>query len=107
MNNIFLTYFSSLLPLSFLLLSFHPQTVDVAYGGEQGFNQAIELSAETLGSVKLVQEKKLIQKWFDEIAQDTGKYCFSIKDTLNALDQGACEVLIVWDQLDADRLVKE
>jgi len=79
--------------------------VDVAYGGEQGFNQAIELSAETLGSVKLVQEKKLIQKWFDEIAQDTGKYCFSIKDTLNALDQGACEVLIVWDQLDADRLV--
>lgn len=81
--------------------------MDVAYGGEQGFNQAIELSAETLGSVKLVQEKKLIQKWFDEIAQDTGKYCFSIKDTLNALDQGACEVLIVWDQLDADRLVKE
>lgn len=81
------------------------KTVDVAYGGEQGFNQAIELSAETLGSVKLVQEKKLIQKWFDEIAQDTGKYCFSIKDTLNALDQGACEVLIVWDQLDADRLV--
>lgn len=29
--------------------------VDVSYGGEAGFNQAIELSAETLGSVKLVQ----------------------------------------------------
>ncbi|CAN0533070.1 unnamed protein product, partial [Scytosiphon promiscuus] len=25
--------------------------VDVSYGGEAGFNQAIELSAETLGSV--------------------------------------------------------
>ena len=45
--------------------------MDVSYGGEAGFNQAIELSAETLGSVKLVQEKKLIQKWFDEIAQVT------------------------------------
>ena len=41
------------------------KTVDVSYGGESGFNQAIELSAETLGSVKLVQEKRLIQKYFD------------------------------------------
>ena len=48
--------------------------VDVSYGGEIGFNQAIELSAETLGSVKLVQEKRLLQKFFDEISQDTGKY---------------------------------
>lgn len=37
------------------------KTVDVSYGGEAGFNQAIELAAETLGSVKLIQEKKLLQ----------------------------------------------
>ena len=36
---------------------------------------------------------------------DTGKYCFMIKDTLAALEQGAVETLICWDQLDADRLV--
>jgi hypothetical protein len=35
--------------------------VDVSYGGENGFNQAIELSTEALGSVKLIQEKKLLQ----------------------------------------------
>jgi hypothetical protein len=34
--------------------------VDVSYGGENGFNQAIELAAETLGDVKFIQEKKLI-----------------------------------------------
>jgi len=45
------------------------KTVDVSYGGENGFNQAIELAAETLGSVKLVQEKKLLQRYFDEISQ--------------------------------------
>eukprot|EP00944_MAST-04C_sp_MAST-4C-sp1_P013554 g13554.t1 len=33
--------------------------VDVSYGGENGFNQAIELSAEALRNVKFVQEKKL------------------------------------------------
>lgn len=36
--------------------------VDVSYGGENGFNQAIELSADALSNVKFVQEKKLIQK---------------------------------------------
>ena len=50
------------------------RVVDVSYGGENGFNQAIELSAESLSNVKFVQEKKLIQHYFDEISQDTGKY---------------------------------
>ena len=36
--------------------------VDVSYGGENGFNQAIELSTEVLGNVKFIQEKKLIGK---------------------------------------------
>lgn len=34
--------------------------VDISYGGENGFNQAIELSAEVLSNVKFIQEKKLI-----------------------------------------------
>lgn len=34
--------------------------VDVSYGGENGFNQAIELAAESLQNVKFIQEKKLI-----------------------------------------------
>lgn len=46
--------------------------MDVSYGGENGFNQAIELAAETLGSVKLIQEKRLLQKYFDEISQVGG-----------------------------------
>ncbi|KAL1410910.1 translation termination factor eRF1 [Vanrija albida] len=79
------------------------KVVDVSYGGENGFNQAIELAADSLANVKFVQEKKLIQKYFDEIALDTGKYCFGIVDTLKALDMGAVETLIVWEQLDTIR----
>lgn len=79
--------------------------VDVSYGGENGFNQAIELSADTLGSVKLMKEKKLLQKYMDEISQDTGKYCFMVEDTLKALDLGAVEDLIVWENLEINRFV--
>ena len=77
--------------------------VDVSYGGENGFNQAIELSAETLANVKFVQEKKLLNQYFDEISQDTGKFCYGIEDTLKALDLGACETLIVYENLNIIR----
>ncbi|KAG4927485.1 hypothetical protein JHK85_053971 [Glycine max] len=51
--------------------------VDVSYGGENGFNQAIELSAEMLSNV----------------------------NTLKALEMGAVGTLIVWENLDINRYV--
>jgi len=77
--------------------------VDVSYGGENGFNQAIELAAECLANVKFIQEKRLIARYFEEISQDTGKYCFGVADTLKALDCGAVETLICWENLDIVR----
>ena len=80
------------------------KTVDVSYGMDPGFNQAIELSAESLANVKLVQEKKLLQRYFDEISQDTGKYCFMVQDTLQALEMSAVETIIVWENLAVNRI---
>jgi len=79
--------------------------VDVSYGGESGFNQAIELSAEELRNVKFVQEKKVISKFFEEVSLDTQKYSFGIEDTLHALDMGAAETLIIWENLPHTRFV--
>ncbi|CAB3977128.1 eukaryotic peptide chain release factor subunit 1 [Paramuricea clavata] len=79
--------------------------VDVSYGGENGFNQAIELASEVLANVKFIQEKKLIGKYFDEISQDTGKFCFGVDDTLKALEMGAVNILIVWENLEIQRFV--
>lgn len=81
------------------------KVVDVSYGGENGFNQAIELAAETLSSVKFIQEKKLIGKYFEEISQDSGKICYGVEDTLKALELGAAETLIVFENLDVTRWV--
>ncbi|KAA8910743.1 hypothetical protein TRICI_004055 [Trichomonascus ciferrii] len=81
------------------------KVVDVSYGGENGFNQAIELSAETLSNVKFIQEKKLINAYFEEISQDSGKFCFGIDDTLKALDLGAAETVIVHESLEVIRYV--
>jgi peptide chain release factor subunit 1 len=79
------------------------KVVDVSYGGENGFNQAIELAGETLSNVKFIQEKKLISKYFEEISQDTGKICYGVEDTLKAMELGAAETLIVFENLDVTR----
>ncbi|KAH3683229.1 hypothetical protein WICPIJ_005805 [Wickerhamomyces pijperi] len=79
--------------------------VDISYGGENGFNQAIELSAEALANVKFIQEKKLITSFFDEISQDTGKFCYGVSDTLKALEAGSCETVIVYENMDITRYV--
>lgn len=79
--------------------------VDVSYGGENGFNQAIELSQEALANVKFVAEKKLLGKYMQEIAKDTGRYCFGLTDVLRALEMGAVETTIIWDNLDTIRYV--
>jgi peptide chain release factor subunit 1 len=55
--------------------------------------------------VTRVQEKKVINRFFDEIAQDTGKYCYGVEDTLRALELGAVETLICWEDLDIQRFV--
>ena len=49
-----------------------PQVVsreDISYGGEAGFNQAIELCSDTLKNVKFIQEKRLVSKFLEEVQQ--------------------------------------
>uniref|UniRef100_A0A914QU80 Eukaryotic peptide chain release factor subunit 1 n=1 Tax=Panagrolaimus davidi TaxID=227884 RepID=A0A914QU80_9BILA len=78
--------------------------VDISYGGENGFKQAIELSTDTLLNVKFIREKNIIDTFFKEIAHDSGKYVFGIQNTLQSLESGAVETLICWENLDITRL---
>merc|ERR1712070_1290275 len=78
--------------------------VDVSYGGENGFNQAIELASDCLKNIKFILEKKLISRFMEELAMDTGKVCFGVGDTVQALEAGAVETLVIWENLEVQRL---
>lgn len=78
--------------------------VDVSYGGENGLNQAIELSQESLQNVKFVQEKQLISSFFQEIAVDSGKFCSGVVETMRCLEEGAIQTLIVFEGLEFIRM---
>ena len=80
------------------------KVVDISYGGELGFNQAIELSQDALKNVKFIHEKKILEKFYEEIAKDSGKHVFGIKDTMEAIENGVVDILIIWENIDFIRL---
>lgn len=75
--------------------------VDVSYGDENGFNQAINLSQHVLGGVELLNEKKILSQFFTNIEKDSGKYCYCLNATMKALEMGAIELLIIWENLNS------
>lgn len=72
--------------------------VDTNYGGENGLNEAIELTADTLRDVKFNKEKEVLKKFFFEVSMD-GKYVFG-KNVLKALEMNCVETLIVYENLE-------
>ena len=80
------------------------KVVDVSYGGENGFNQAVELAQECLSNVKFVQEKKILSKFFEEISTDSGLVVFGVSDTMKVLETGAIETLLIYENMDIHRL---
>jgi peptide chain release factor subunit 1 len=78
-------------------------TYDVSYGGENGLSEAITLAAEALTNVKFVSEKKLVSKFFEEIAIDSGMVVFGVEDTMKALEVGALETMMLFEDLEINR----
>lgn len=73
------------------------KAVDTNYGGRNGLNQAIELSEDVLRDVRFSKEKKILQRFFDELNLNTGLYCYGFKATISCLEAGAVDTLIVFE----------
>eukprot|EP00961_Rhodomonas_salina_P120196 1617337-Rhodomonas_salina.2 len=78
--------------------------LDVPYGGEKGFNHAIKMASSIPRKVQLEHEAKIIKTWLDAVRFDTGKACFGMDSVLSALDCGAVERLLLWENLHHRRI---
>ncbi|MHB1910296.1 MAG: peptide chain release factor aRF-1 [Nitrososphaerales archaeon] len=66
--------------------------VDTSYGGKAGLQEAINASSEILQELDYLQEKKVLQQFFDLIAKGSSRILYG-KETFSALEQGLLEVL--------------
>ena len=78
---------------------------DIQYGGQQGLNDAVEASAENLRDLELIQQRRIMSSFFEQISTNSNKYCFGVEQVMQALSAGAVEVLLVWETLSTVRKV--
>jgi peptide chain release factor subunit 1 len=78
--------------------------VDVQYGGESGFYEAIEKTKDSISTNEFMKEKKIISNFFEMISKGTDLYIFGLKETMYALMNGVVDNLILWNELPYLRL---
>jgi len=78
--------------------------IDVGYGMEQGFSEAIDKSSHILGNVKHVKEDTLLKEFMCHIERDTGLYCFGVEQTMAMLNCSGVEKLYLYEYLDLRRV---
>ncbi len=72
-------------------------TVDVSYGGPQGLTEAISLSATMLQGVYLHEQSEACAEFFDHVGKDDSRAVYGAEYTLLALEDGAVETLLLWE----------
>ena len=77
--------------------------VDTAYAGEDGIEDLVEKSAETLKEVRYVEEKKLMQDFLSAIGKDTGLVTYGEDDVRTALKRGVVRTLLVSEKFEESR----
>lgn len=78
------------------------KAVDTNYGGKNGLNQAIELCEDVLKDVRFSKEKKILQRFFQELNLNTGLYSYGLNATIACLENGSVETLIIWEGIDIE-----
>ena len=78
--------------------------LDVAYGGDSGFRQAVDMSASALGDVALAKERAILRDLFTHVDTQPELCAFGVRECATALvDLAAVKRLVVWEDLDAVR----
>mmetsp|Transcript_18887 Transcript_18887/g.47764 ORF Transcript_18887/g.47764 Transcript_18887/m.47764 type:complete len:419 (-) Transcript_18887:201-1457(-) len=75
------------------------ELVDISYGGEAGFREAINATISSISAVKLRAEAAVLGRFMNALAADSGLAAYGWSDIAAALEQGAVAKLILWDRL--------
>jgi peptide chain release factor subunit 1 len=74
--------------------------VDTSYTGEYGLEEAVNRSEEALKEASVMKEKKLMERFFDELGKDSGLSVYGLKEVVQSLKSGSVEILLVSEHLD-------
>ncbi len=81
--------------------------IDTSYVGEQGVEEVVERAQERLRKIRYVEEKRIMQKFLQELGQDTGLVTYSEDEVRKYLKGGIVDTLILSEDLGKVRVTVE
>jgi peptide chain release factor subunit 1 len=78
--------------------------LDLGYSGREGVRELVEKAGDILKDVRLVEEKRLVQKFLSEVNKQGGLAVYGLPRVVEALQKASAEVVLVSDDLDTVRL---
>ena len=79
-------------------------TIDASYSGAEGIREAFAKSSEILSDFRMVEEKKIIEKLFQQINNNTGLGSYGLKEVLEMLKNNIADTIIITDDIELYRL---
>ena len=73
--------------------------LDLGYSGREGVRELVEKASDTLKDVRLVEEKKLVQRFLAEVNRQGGLAVYGLPRVIEALQKANAEVVLVSDDL--------
>jgi len=78
--------------------------LDLGYSGREGVRELVDKGADVLKDVRLVEEKRLVQKFLAEVNKQMGLAVYGLPRVMDALQKASAEVVLVSEDLDMMRI---
>jgi len=78
--------------------------LDLGYSGREGVRELVEKASDVLKDVRLLEEKKLVQKFLFEVNKAGGLAVYGLPRVIDALQRANVEVVLVSDDLNTVRI---
>ncbi len=78
--------------------------LDLGYSGREGVREIVEKAGDILKDVRLVEEKRLVQRFLYEVNRQGGLALYGLPRVVEALQKASADVVLISDDLDTVRL---
>ena len=79
-------------------------TIDASYSGSEGIREAFAKSSDILSNFRMVEEKQIVEKLFNEINNNTGLGIYGLDDIINHLKNNIVDKIIITNNTELYRI---
>src|SRR5580658_2759486 len=75
------------------------EVIDISYSGREGIREIVEKASDKLQDVRLIEERKLVQKFLGEINRPNGLAVYGLPKIIDALNKSNMDTILISDDI--------